>query len=126
MGIKNIYQTRGFWYTVYYVTIGFVLNLIIKLWKDVKSLGWFVGFLILLTAVIVYFSPTWIGILIYFLTGNAWWLGVGSAYFLWILYPTGSSLLFAAILTGLVEFALFFKKKGTKVLPNQSQNPSQI
>lgn len=111
VALHKLYKSRGLLYTVYYITLGMMIGLIKHLWNDVKKLGWLLGAAALVISTLLFFAPTIVGGTIYAMTGNAWWLSVATAYFLWVVYPTGSSLWFVAIATAVIEILKVFKIK---------------
>jgi hypothetical protein len=109
--IANLTKAKGLWYTIYYITIGFVIGVIVKAWNGVKSLGWFYGFIAFAISSLLFFSPTILGAATFFITGNGWFLGLATGYFWWVVAPTGSSLLYAFIVTGTIPIVKFFKDR---------------
>jgi hypothetical protein len=109
--IAKLTKARGLWYTIYYLTFGFVISVIIKAWQGVKSLGWLFGFIAFTISTGVFFSPTITGFIIYWITGNLWFLGLATSYFTWVVLPTGSSLVYAFIVTGTVTVISIVKKR---------------
>jgi hypothetical protein len=115
--LSNLTKRRGIWYTIYYITIGFVFKVIKGAWLGVKSLGWFFGFIAFAISTTIFFSPTIGGLIGYWITGNAWFLGVATSYFTWVVLPTGSSLVYAFIVAATIPVVKFMKHfiEGKKV-----------
>jgi hypothetical protein len=109
--IANLTKAKSLWYTIYYITIGFVIGVIVKAWNGVKSLGWFYGFIAFAISSLLFFSPTIIGFIIYLITGNLWFSTASGLYFMWVVAPTGSSLVYAFIVTGTVTVISIVKKR---------------
>lgn len=107
--LSNLTKRRGIWYTIYYITIGFVYKIIRRAWLGVKSLGWFFGFIAFLISTSIFFSPTIAGVIVYWITGNAWFLGIATSYFTWVVLPTGSSLVYAFIVAATIPVVKIFK-----------------
>ena len=112
--LSNLTKRKGIWYTIYYVTIGFLYRVLRRAWLGVKSLGWFFGFIAFLISTTIFFSPTIAGVIVYWLTGNVWFLGIATSYFTWVVLPTGSSLLYAFIVAATIPIVSFFKKQFIK------------
>jgi hypothetical protein len=107
--IANLTKTRGLWYTIYYLTFGFVISVIIKAWQGVKSLGWIFGFIAFTISSTIFFSPTIIGFIMYWITGNLWFIGLATSYFTWVVLPTGSSLIYAFIVAATIPVVRVIK-----------------
>jgi hypothetical protein len=107
--LSNLTKRKGLWYTIYYITIGFLLKVLRRAWLGVKSLGWFFGFIAFLISTTIFFSPTIGGLIGYWITGNAWFLGVATSYFTWVVLPTGSSLVYAFIVAATIPVVKIFK-----------------
>jgi hypothetical protein len=107
--LSNLTKRRGIWYTIYYITIGFLLKVLRRAWLGVKSLGWFFGFIAFVISTIIFFSPTIGGLIGYWITGNAWFLGVATSYFTWVVLPTGSSLVYAFIVAATIPVVKVMK-----------------
>jgi hypothetical protein len=107
--LSNLTKRRGIWYTIYYITIGFLLKVLRRAWLGVKSLGWFFGFIAFAISTIIFFSPTIGGLIGYWITGNAWFLGVATSYFTWVVLPTGSSLVYAFIVAATIPVVKVMK-----------------
>lgn len=107
--LSNLTKRRGIWYTIYYITIGFVYKIIRRAWLGVKSLGWLFGFIAFTISTTIFFSPTIAGIIVYWITGNGWFLGLATGYFTWVVLPTGSSLLYAFIVAATIPVVKVFK-----------------
>ena len=107
--LSNLTKRKGIWYTIYYITIGFIYKVLRRAWLGVKSLGWFFGFIAFLISTTIFFSPTIAGVIVYWLTGNVWFLGIATSYFTWVVLPTGSSLLYAFIVAATIPIVSFLK-----------------
>ena len=107
--LSNLTKRKGIWYTIYYVTIGFLYRVLRRAWLGVKSLGWFFGFIAFLISTTIFFSPTIAGVIVYWLTGNVWFLGIATSYFTWVVLPTGSSLVYAFIVAATIPVVKIFK-----------------
>jgi hypothetical protein len=107
--LSNLTKRRGIWYTIYYITIGFLLKVLRRAWLGVKSLGWFFGFIAFVISTTIFFSPTIGGVIVYWITGNAWFLGVATSYFTWVVLPTGSSLVYAFIVAATIPVVKVMK-----------------
>ena len=107
--LSNLTKRRGIWYTIYYITIGFLLKVLRRAWLGVKSLGWFFGFIAFAISTIIFFSPTIAGTVLYWITGNAWFLGIATGYMTWVILPTGSSLIYALIVAATIPVVKIFK-----------------
>ena len=107
--LSNLTKRKSIWYTIYYVTIGFLYRVLRRAWLGVKSLGWFFGFIAFLISTTIFFSPTIAGVIVYWLTGNVWFLGIATSYFTWVVLPTGSSLVYAFIVAATIPVVKIFK-----------------
>jgi hypothetical protein len=107
--LSNLTKRRGIWYTIYYITVGFLLKVLRRAWLGVKSLGWFFGFIAFVISTTIFFSPTIGGVIVYWITGNAWFLGVATSYFTWVVLPTGSSLVYAFIVAATIPVVKVMK-----------------
>jgi len=107
--LSNLTKRRGIWYTIYYITIGFLLKVLRKAWLGVKSLGWFFGFIAFVISTTIFFSPTIGGMIGYWITGNAWFLGIATGYMTWVILPTGSSLVYALVVAATIPVVKIFK-----------------
>jgi hypothetical protein len=107
--LSNLTKRKGIWYTIYYVLIGFMLRIIKKAWLGVKSLGWFFGFIAFTISTTIFFSPTIAATIIYWITGNIWFSTVALGYFMWVVAPSGSSILYAFIVTATIPVVKFIK-----------------
>ena len=107
--IANLTKAKGLWYTIYYLTFGFVISVIIKAWQGVKSLGWIFGFIAFTISTTIFFSPTIAGTVIYWITGNLWFLGIATGYMTWVILPTGSSLVYALVVAATIPVVKIFK-----------------
>lgn len=107
--LSNLTKRKGIWYTIYYVTIGFIYKVLRRAWLGVKSLGWFFGSIAFIVSGAIFFSPTIVGVIVYWITGNNWFLGIATSYFTWVVLPTGSSLLYAFIVAATIPIVSFFK-----------------
>lgn len=112
--LSNLTKRRGIWYTIYYITIGFIYKVLRRAWLEFKSLGWFFGFIAFIVSGAIFFSPTIVGVIVYWVTGNNWFLGIATSYFTWVVLPTGSSLLYAFIVAATIPIVSFFKKQFIK------------
>lgn len=112
--LSNLTKRKGIWYTIYYVTIGFLCKVIRRAWLGVKSLGWLFGFIAFTISTTIFFSPTIAGTITYWITGNVWFLGIATSYFTWVVLPTGSSLVYAFIVAATIPIVSFFKKQFIK------------
>jgi hypothetical protein len=108
--LSNLTKTRGIWYTIYYIFIGALIDIILKAWLGVKSLGWFFGFIAFTISTTIFFTPTILGIIVYWITGNLWFLGLATGYFSWVMFPTGSAFVYAFILAATIPLVKFIKK----------------
>jgi hypothetical protein len=115
--LSNLTKRKGLWYTIYYVTIGFVFRVLRKAWLGVKSLGWLFGFIAFIISTAIFFSPTIGGVIGYWITGNAWFYATALGYFMWVVAPSGSSILYAFIVTATIPVVKFMKHfiEGKKV-----------
>ena len=107
--LSNLTKRKGIWYTIYYVLIGFMLRIIKKAWLGVKSLGWFFGFIAFTISTTIFFSPTIAGTVMYWITGNAWFLGIATGYMTWVIFPTGSAFVYAFIVAATIPVVKFIK-----------------
>ena len=107
--LSNLTNRKGLWYTIYYITIGFLLKVLRRAWLGVKSLGWFFGFIAFIISTTIFFSPTIGGVIVYWITGNAWFLGIATGYMTWVILPTGSSLIYALIVAATIPVVKIFK-----------------
>ena len=123
--IANLTKAKSLWYTIYYITIGFVIGVIVKAWNGVKSLGWFYGFIAFAISSLLFFSPTIIGFIIYLITGNLWFSTASGLYFMWVVAPTGSSILYAFIVTATIPVVKILKNlfEGKEVKKWQKKIP---
>lgn len=123
--LSNLTKRRGIWYTIYYVTIGFIYKVLRRAWLGVKSLGWFFGFIAFIVSGAIFFSPTIVGVIVYWVTGNNWFLGIATSYFTWVVLPTGSSLLYAFIVAATIPVVKIFKNifEGKEVKIWQRKTP---
>jgi hypothetical protein len=112
--LSNLTKTRGIWYTIYYIFIGALIDIIRKAWLGVKSLGWFFGFIAFAISTTIFFSPTIAATVAYWITGNAWLLGIATGYMTWVMFPTGSSLVYAFVVAGTIPMVSFIKKQFIK------------
>jgi hypothetical protein len=62
-------------------------------------------------------ASVWLFYLLYFLTQNAWFLGIGSAVWLWWISPVGSPFILLVTITAIGMKALFNKIKQKRNLP---------
>lgn len=109
VALSRIYKERGMLYTIYFLLLGFTIGLVVRLWNDVKHLGWLLGTIAFIVSALLFFLPTIVGGTIYAINGSTWWLSVATAYFMWVVYPTGSSLWFAAITASVIELIKILK-----------------
>jgi hypothetical protein len=107
--LSNLTKRKGIWYTIYYISFGFVFKVIKGAWLGVKSLGWLFGFIAFVISTSIFFSPTIAGVIGYWITGNAWFLGIATSYFTWVILPTGSSLVYAFIVAATIPVVKIFK-----------------
>ena len=107
--LSNLTKRKGIWYTIYYITIGFVFKVIKGAWLGVKSLGWFFGFIAFAISTTIFFSPTIAGTIVFWITGNAWFLGIATGYMTWVILPTGSSLVYALVVAATIPVVKIFK-----------------
>jgi hypothetical protein len=107
--LSNLTKRRGIWYTIYYITIGFLLKVLRRAWLGVKSLGWFFGFIAFVISTTIFFSPTIGGLIGYWITGNAWFLGIATGYMTWVILPTGSAFVYAFIVAATIPVVKIFK-----------------
>jgi len=107
--LSNLTKRKGIWYTIYYISFGFVFKVIKRAWLGVKSLGWLFGFIAFVISTSIFFSPTIAGVIGYWITGNAWFLGIATSYFTWVILPTGSSLVYAFIVAATIPVVKIFK-----------------
>jgi hypothetical protein len=107
--LSNLTKTRGIWYTIYYIFVGALIDIIRKAWLGVKSLGWFFGFIAFTISTTIFFSPTIAGIVGYWITGNLWFLGLATGYFSWVMFPTGSAFVYAFIVAATVPMVKLMK-----------------
>lgn len=126
--LSNLTKRKGIWYTIYYVTIGFVLRVIRRAWLGVKSLGWLFGFIAFAISSTIFFSPTIAGTIAFYITGNRWFLGLATGYFTWVMLPTGSSLVYAFVVAGTIPVVKVLKnilegknEKTNKVLSGKNK-----
>jgi hypothetical protein len=115
--LSNLKKRRGIWYTIYYITIGFIYKVLRRAWLGVKSLGWLFGFIAFIISTTIFFSPTIGGVIGYWITGNAWFLGIATGYFTLVVIPNGSSLVYAFIVAATIPVVKFMKHfiEGKKV-----------
>jgi hypothetical protein len=106
---SNLTKRKGIWYTIYYLSIGFVLRVLRRAWLGVKSLGWLFGFIAFAISSTIFFSPTIASTIAFYITGNRWFLGIATGYFTWVMLPTGSSLVYAFVVAGTIPVVKFFK-----------------
>jgi hypothetical protein len=107
--LSNLTKRKGIWYTIYYISFGFVFKVIKGAWLGVKSLGWFFGFIAFAISTTIFFSPTIAGTIVFWITGNAWFLGIATGYMTWVILPTGSSLVYALIVGATIPVVKIFK-----------------
>jgi hypothetical protein len=107
--LSNLTKRRGIWYTIYYITIGVLYKIIKKAWLGVKSLGWFFGFIAFAISTTIFFSPTIAGTIAYWITKNAWFLGIATGYMTWVIFPTGSAFVYAFIVAATIPVVKIFK-----------------
>jgi hypothetical protein len=86
-----------------------MLRIIKKTWLGVKSLGWFFGFIAFTISTTIFFSPTIAGTVMYWITGNAWFLGIATGYMTWVIFPTGSAFVYAFIVAATIPVVKFIK-----------------
>jgi hypothetical protein len=108
--LSNLTKRKGIWYTIYYISFGFVFKVIKGAWLGVKSLGWFFGFIAFAISTTIFFSPTIAGTIVFWITGNAWFLGIATGYMTWVILPTGSSLVYALVVAATIPLIKFIKK----------------
>ena len=107
--LTNLTKRKGIWYTIYYITIGFVFKVIKRAWLGVKSLGWFFGFIAFTISTTIFFSPTIAATIAYWITGNGWFLGIATGYMTWVIFPTGSSLIYALVVAATIPVVKVMK-----------------
>jgi len=107
--LSNLTKRKGIWYTIYYIFIGALINIIRRAWLGVKSLGWVFGFIAFTISTILFFSPTIAGIVVYWITGNLWFLGLATGYFSWVVFPTGSAFVYAFIVAATIPVVKIIK-----------------
>jgi hypothetical protein len=107
--LSNLTKRRGIWYTIYYITLGVLFKIIRKAWLGVKSLGWFFGFIAFAISTTIFFSPTIAGTIAYWITGNAWFLGIATGYMTWVIFPTGSAFVYAFVVAATIPVVKIFK-----------------
>lgn len=128
--LSNLTKRKGIWYTIYYVTIGFLYKVIRRAWLGVKSLGWLFGFIAFTISTTIFFSPTIAGTITYWITGNAWFLGIATSYFTWVVLPTGSSLVYAFIVAATIPVVKILKNisegKEVKLWQKKTQDSKEL
>lgn len=107
--LSNLTKRRGIWYTIYYITLGVIFKIIRKAWLGVKSLGWFFGFIAFIISTTIFFSPTIAATITYWITGNAWFLGIATGYMTWVIFPTGSAFVYAFVVAATIPVVKIFK-----------------
>jgi hypothetical protein len=108
--LSNLTKRKGIWYTIYYISFGFVFKVIKGAWLGVKSLGWFFGFIAFAISTTIFFSPTIAGTIVFWITGNAWFLGIATGYMTWVILPTGSSLVYALVVAVTIPVIKLIKR----------------
>jgi hypothetical protein len=91
----------------------------------VKSLGWIFGFIAFTISTTIFFSPTIAGTVIYWITGNLWFLGIATGYMTWVILPTGSSLIYALVVAATIPVVKILKNlfEGKEVKKWQKKIP---
>jgi hypothetical protein len=107
--LSNLTKTRGIWYTIYYIFIGALINIIRRAWLGVKSLGWFFGFIAFTISTTIFFIPTIAATVAFWITGNAWFLGIATGYMTWVIFPTGSAFVYAFIVAATIPVVKIIK-----------------
>jgi hypothetical protein len=107
--LSNLTKRKGIWYTIYYISFGFVFKVIKGAWLGVKSLGWFFGFIAFVISTTIFFSPTIAGTVAFWITGNIWFLTVATGYMTWVILPTGSAFVYAFIVAATIPVVKIFK-----------------
>jgi hypothetical protein len=107
--LSNLTKRKGIWYTIYYITIGFLYRVLRRAWLGVKSLGWFFGFIAFAISTAIFFSPTIAGTIAYWITRNIWFLTVATGYMTWVILPTGSAFVYAFIVAATIPVVKIFK-----------------
>ena len=120
--LSNLTKRKGIWYTIYYVSIGFVLRVLRRAWLGVKSLGWLFGFIAFAISSTIFFSPTIASTIAFYITGNRWFLGIATGYFTWVMLPTGSSLVYAFVVAGTIPVVKFLKN----ILEGKNEKTNQV
>jgi hypothetical protein len=108
--LSNLTKRKGIWYTIYYISFGFVFKVIKGAWLGVKSLGWFFGFIAFTISTTIFFIPTIVATVAYWITGNAWFLGIATGYMTWVIFPTGSAFVYAFIVAATIPLVKFIKR----------------
>jgi hypothetical protein len=108
--LSNLTKRKGIWYTIYYIAFGFMIRMVRRAWLGVKSLGWFFGFIAFLISNVIFFSPTIVGVIGYWITQNGWFIGMASGYMTWVMLPTGSAIVYAFIVAATIPFVKLLKK----------------
>jgi len=107
--LSNLTKRKGIWYTIYYIAFGFMIRVIKRAWLGVKSLGWFFGFIAFTISTTIFFSPTIAGAVLYWITGNGWFLGIATGYLTLVIAPNGSAFIYAFIVANTIPVVKFIK-----------------
>jgi len=78
------------WYLICFPFVWLFYNI-----RDWRSL------ICLIISLLLWSSSVWVFYLLYYLTGNQWFLGIGTAVWVWWLSPFGSPFIFLSTLTAI-------------------------
>ena len=114
--IKNLINTKGVLYTIYFLVIGLALSILIKLWKDVKELGWFLGVLVILITLAIFYSPAIAFTILYFHYGDPTYIASATSWImLWIVVPgTPAIPVISALALFILEIVKYIKRASIK------------
>jgi uncharacterized membrane protein len=128
--LSRMVEKKGIWFTIYFLTIGFVFKVMKKAWLGVKSLGWLFGFIAFTISNTIFFSPVIVSSILFYTTRNGWFLGAATSYMTWVMFPTGSSLVYAFVVAVTIPAVKFLKniiegrknEKSYKVLQGKNKS----
>jgi len=75
-----------------------------RTYRNVRALGWFWGMFAVFISGVIFYSPAIVCVVIFGVTGNAWYLGLATTYVVWWFSPLFSPalLVYFALLGGVI------------------------
>lgn len=83
------------------------------IWLFYNARDWH-SIICIIISLLLWSASVWIFYLLYFITQNAWFLGIGSAVWIWWISPVGSPFILLVTVTAIGMKALYNKLKSRK------------